>query len=113
MKKKLYRFTYTHGMSMNDHVNLFNKILAELLNLDERFEDEDKALLLLNSLLDEYDHFTTTLLHRKNNITFDAVCSALYNSDIRKKDMKDYRDTVAEALIARGHSQSHKHEKKE
>ena len=55
MKKKLYRFTYAPGMSMNDHVNSFNKILADLLNLDEKFEDEDKALLLLNSLPDEYD----------------------------------------------------------
>ncbi|KAH9805146.1 hypothetical protein KPL71_002341 [Citrus sinensis] len=108
MKNKLYRFTYTHGMSMNDHVNSFNKILADLLNLDERFEDEDKALLLLNSLPDEYDHLTTTLLHGKDSVTFDAVCSALYNSETRKKDRKDHRDTVAEALTARGRSQSRK-----
>ena len=81
MKKKLYRFTYAPGMSMNDHVNSFNKILADLLNLDEKFEDEDKALLLLNSLPDEYDHLTTTLLHGKDSITFDAVCSALYRSE--------------------------------
>ena len=65
MKKKLYRFTDTPGMSMNDHVNLFNKILAVLLNLDEQFEDEDKTLLLLNSLPNEYDHLTTALLHGK------------------------------------------------
>ncbi|KAH9679095.1 hypothetical protein KPL71_025975 [Citrus sinensis] len=108
MKKKLYRFTYTHDMSMNDHVNSFNKILADLLNLDERFEDEDKALLLLNSFLDEYDHLTTTLLHGKDSVTCDAVCSALYNSETRKKDRKDHRDIVAEALTARGRSQSRK-----
>ncbi|KAH9771353.1 Integrase catalytic domain-containing protein [Citrus sinensis] len=108
MKKKLYRFTYTHGMSMNNHVNSFNKILADLLNLDKRFEDEDKTLLLLNSLPDEYDHLTTTLLHGKDNVTFDAICSALYNSETRKKDRKDHRDTVAEALTARGRSQSRK-----
>ena len=29
MKKKLYRFMYTSGMSMNDHVNSFNKIFAK------------------------------------------------------------------------------------
>ncbi|KAH9680676.1 hypothetical protein KPL71_026642 [Citrus sinensis] len=96
MKKKLYRFTYTPSMSMNDHVNSFNKILADLLNLDEQFEDEDKALLLFNSLPDEYDHLTTTLLHGKDSVTFDAICSALYNSETRKKDRKDHRDTVVE-----------------
>ena len=32
-------------MLINDHVNSFNKILADFLNLNEKFEDEDKALL--------------------------------------------------------------------
>ncbi|KAK5773311.1 hypothetical protein PVK06_049617 [Gossypium arboreum] len=108
MKKKLYRFTYAPGMSMNDHVNSFNKILADLLNLDEKFEDEDKALLLLNSLPDEYDHLTTTLLHGKDTITFDAVYSALYRSKTRKKDKRDHRDTTAEVLTVRGRSHSSK-----
>ena len=108
MKKKLYRFTYTPGMSMNDHVNSFNKLLAYLLNLDEQFEDKDKALLLLNSIPDKYDHLTTTFLNGKDSVTFDVVCSALYNSETRKKHRKDHRDTVAKALTARGRSQSHK-----
>ncbi|KAG8485591.1 hypothetical protein CXB51_018981 [Gossypium anomalum] len=107
-KKKLYRFTYAHGMSMNDHVNSFNKILADFLNLDEKFEDEDKALLLLNSLPDEYDHLTSTLLHGKDTITFDVVCSAFYRSETRKKDKKDHRDTNAEVLTVRGRSHSSK-----
>ena len=112
MKKKLYRFTYTHGMSMNDHVNSFNKILAYLLNLDEKFEDEDKTLLLLNSFPGEYDHLTTTLLHGKDSVTFDAVCSALYNFETKKKDIKNHRDTVTEALTARDRSQIHKPRKR-
>ena len=63
IKKKLYRFTYALGMSINDHVNSFNKILVDLLNLDEKFEDEDKTLLLLNSIPNKYDHLTTTLFY--------------------------------------------------
>ena len=86
MKTKLYQFTYALGMSMNDQVNSFNKILTDLLKLDEKFEDEDNALLLLNSLPDEYDHLTTTLLYGKNNITFDVICNALYNFETKKKD---------------------------
>ena len=93
-------------MSMNDHVNLFNKILAYLLNLDEKFKDEDKVLLLLNFLPGEYIHLTTTLLYGKDNVTFDDVCSVLYNSKTTKKDRKDCKDTVAEVLTARSRSQS-------
>ena len=73
MKKKLYRFTYALGMSMNDHVNSFNKILANLLDLDKKFEDEDKALLLLNCLSNEYDHLATTLLHEKDSVYMQYV----------------------------------------
>ncbi|KAG8480173.1 hypothetical protein CXB51_024954 [Gossypium anomalum] len=108
MKKKLYRFTYAPSMSMNDHVNSFNKILADLLNLDEKYEDEDKVLFLLNSLSNEYDHLTTTLLHGKDTITFDAVCSVLYRFETRKKDKRDHRETIIEVLTVRGHSHSNK-----
>ena len=62
----------------------------------------------MNSLPNEYDHLTTTLLHGKDNVTFDVVCSALYNSEARKKDRKDHKDTIVEVLTARGHSQSRK-----
>ncbi|KAL5804932.1 hypothetical protein ACOSQ3_031732 [Xanthoceras sorbifolium] len=99
---------YAPGTSINDHINAFNKILADLLNLDEHFEDEDKASWLINSLPDKYDHLSTTLIHRKDNISFDVVCSALYNCETRKRDKKDHRDTSAEALAARGWSLSRK-----
>ena len=108
MKKKFYQFIYAPGMSINDHVNSFNKILADLLNLDGKFDNENKALLLLNSLPDEYGHFTTILIHRKESVTFDVVCNTLYNFETKKKDRKDYRDTVAKALTARGRSRSRK-----
>ena len=100
------------GMSMNDHMNSFNKILADLLNLDEKFKYEYKALLLLDSLHDKYDHLTTTLFHGKDNVTFDIICSALYNSETIKKDKKDHRDIIAEALTVRCRSQSRNLEKR-
>ena len=64
-------------MSMNDHVDLFNKIWVDLLNLDEKFKDEDKALLLLNSLSEEYDYLTTTLLHGKDSVIYAVYCITL------------------------------------
>ena len=111
-KKKIYIFIYAPDMLINDHVNSFNKILADLLNLDKTFGDKDKALSLLDSLLDEYDHLTTTLLYRKDKVIFNVVCSALYNYETRKNDRKDHSDIVTEALVARGHSRSHKPIKK-
>ena len=39
-------------MSISSHINEFNKLIVDLLNLDETFKDERKAMLLIGSLLD-------------------------------------------------------------
>lgn len=50
---------------MIEHLNDYNKILADLQNLEVEILDEDKVLLLLNSLPNAYDHLITTLLMRR------------------------------------------------
>ncbi|TXG46509.1 hypothetical protein EZV62_027989 [Acer yangbiense] len=75
LKKKLFRFQYK----------------------------KDKALLLLNSLPDTYEHLTTTLLYGKDEVKFIDVSNALVNNEYRKKDQLDHRDSTSEALtVARG-----------
>ena len=71
---------------MFEHLNDYNKILADLQNLEVEIKDKDKALLLLNSLPDTYDHLITTLLYGKNEIKFNDVSNALTNNEYRKKD---------------------------
>jgi len=87
LKKKLFRFDYKKGISMAEHLDDFNKIITDLLNLDVKIDDEDKALddfnkiitdflnldvkiddedkvlLLLNSLPESYEFLITTLTH--------------------------------------------------
>ena len=62
LKKKLFRFDYKKGISMAEHLDDFNKIITDLLNLDVTINDEDKVLLLLNSLSESYEFLVTTLL---------------------------------------------------
>lgn len=65
LKKKLFCFQYRLGVSTIEHLNDYNKILADLQNLEVEILDEDKVLLLLNSLPNAYDHLITTLLFEK------------------------------------------------
>ena len=67
-------------------MNDYNKILADLQNLEVDISSEDKALLLLNSLPDNYDHLITALLYGKDEIKFDDVSNALTNNEYRMKD---------------------------
>lgn len=63
--------------------------------LDIEINDiEDKALFLLNSILDTNDHLITTLLCGKDLIEFDDVFDALTNNEYCKKDKRANRDIV-------------------
>ncbi|KAM1047413.1 hypothetical protein ACFX2C_026771 [Malus domestica] len=102
LKKKLYRFQYKEGTKMIRHLDVFNKLITDLLNLDEDIKDEDKALILLNSLPDSYEHFVTTIMHGKETVKFEDVSNALMNYEMRHRD-KNY-DSTSEALFVRGRS---------
>ena len=112
LKKKLFCFQYQSGTTVNDHIALFNKLVADLLNLKKKLKYEDKALLLLAFFLDEYDHFATTLLHGKDKVTFDKVYNALYNTEIKKKGQKEHGYATTKAYIVKDRLQSRKPNKK-
>ena len=54
-------------MSISSHIDKFNKLIVDLLNLDGTFKDECKAMLLIDYLPDELDHLCITLIHGKEN----------------------------------------------
>ncbi|KAJ8648884.1 hypothetical protein MRB53_001907 [Persea americana] len=83
---------------MTEHLDDFNKIIVDLMNIDVKIDDEDKALLLLNSLPDSYDHFTHTLINRKTEVKYDVVSAILMNNEYRKKDKQAHKDSSSDAL---------------
>lgn len=98
---------------MYNHISDFNKLVAELINLKESFKDEDKAILLVSSLLIEYNHIVAALLHEKDKITFHKVCAASYNNEIQKSNKKEHESTlIGEAYTVIGCAQSRKPEKR-
>ena len=66
LKMRLYRFQMKRGLSIDEHINNYTKLLTDLVNVDVKIEEEDKAVLLLNSLPDEeYETFTLILINGK------------------------------------------------
>ena len=86
---------------MAEHLDDFNKIIPDLLNLDVKIDDEDKTLLL-NSLPESYEFLVTTLLHEITDIDFEDVSNALINNEMRTKKKETYQDSSSNVLIARG-----------
>ncbi|GJU65558.1 retrovirus-related pol polyprotein from transposon TNT 1-94 [Tanacetum coccineum] len=104
MKKRLFRFTYVSGTTMNDHITSFNQLVTDLMNMDEVFKDQDLALILLGSLPEEYELLETTLLNGKDDVSLSEVCVALYSKELRRKDKQISSSGDAEVLLVRGRS---------
>jgi len=45
--------------------SFFNMVISELLSIDVKIDEEDKALILPSSLSQSYDHIITTMLYSK------------------------------------------------
>ena len=52
------------GTDLSQHLNVFNQIISDLMGVDVKFENEDKVLMLFNSLSASltYENLVTTLM---------------------------------------------------
>ena len=107
---KALPFQLKRGLSIDDHMNNYMKLLVDILNVDVAIEKEDKALILLNSLSDEeYETFVLTLINGEQTLNYGDVSAALVNHGVRRKDKQSSsKSTSAEALIVKGRSFSEK-----
>ena len=79
LKQKLYDLKMAEGSYLSRHINVFNQIINDLKRIDVKFEDEDKALMLLNSLPTSfmYENLVTTLMWGKKTLDLEEITSVL------------------------------------
>ena len=100
LREHLYGFKIEESKPIDDALDEFNKLVLDLESLDFKVEDEDKAIILLNSLPKSLKHFKETLKYGRDAITFDDVQNAL---NAKVLDMKSSDKTNSgESLTARG-----------
>ena len=101
MKKEIF---------IGEYMNNYLKLLAHLANADEVIKDEDKALILLSSLLDEeYETFILTLNNGKQSLSYHHASTALMNHEVRRKNNKfSFSNTTSKTLIAQGIGSNHR-----
>ena len=66
---------------------MFNQITSDLKRIDVKFKDEDKALMLLNSLpaSSTYENLVITLMWGKETLELEEITSVLLGFNQRKK----------------------------
>ena len=65
------------GGDLVAHIQRFNQVCSEVMSLDVKIDEEDRALLLLCSLLGSYDGLITTLIYEKKILNYEEVVGVL------------------------------------
>ena len=101
LKQKLYGLKMTEGPDLRQHINIFKQIIRDMLRIDIKFEDEDKAMMLLTSLPASYEHLVTTLFYGKETLELEKVSRALLNHYHWKH--KNSAESSGEGLVVKGY----------
>ena len=77
VKMKLFMHKLQEGGSVMNHLSIFKEIVADLVSMEVKYDDEDLALLLLCSLPSSFVNFRDTILLSHNKLTLAEVYEAL------------------------------------
>ncbi|KAH9680956.1 hypothetical protein KPL71_026757 [Citrus sinensis] len=85
-KKKLYTLQMEEGSSIFDHIDVFNKIILDLEDINVKIDDEDKAMILLCSLPSSYEHLVDTLMYGRQSLSMVDVKETFSSKAASKKE---------------------------
>ncbi|KAH9781781.1 hypothetical protein KPL71_008610 [Citrus sinensis] len=112
LKKKLYTFFMKEGVLIQEHIDVFNKIILDLEGVESiKIGDEDKAFFLLSSLLKSYECFVDTMLYGKTTLTIEDVKASLCSKEIQRHS-GDLDQNPGEGLMAKAEKKKDKKKKK-
>ena len=98
LKKQLYSLRMQEGEDVAGHIQRFDRMSMDLLNIGVDLEEEDKSLLLLCSLPGSFDPLVTTLLYGKETLVYEEIISVLRSNEQRERMTK--REVFQEGLVA-------------
>ena len=92
LKKQLCGIHMKEGTTVLEHLNFFNKVISKLPAADVKIDEEDKALILLSSLPQSYDHIITTILYGNETLILEEVTPTLLFNEIRKRPNQEKQE---------------------
>nr|GEY01140.1 retrovirus-related Pol polyprotein from transposon TNT 1-94 [Tanacetum cinerariifolium] len=93
LKKKLYKYNMSPVTKLGDHIDKFNKLILNLVNIRIETEDEDQTLMLLMSLQSPYENFVETLLYGRESLIMKDVLATLNSMELKKKTKGTMEET--------------------
>ncbi|VFQ99659.1 unnamed protein product [Cuscuta campestris] len=89
--RELVNTKMKEGTSVTEHINKLNSILARLLSVGIKFDDEVQALLLLSSSPDSWSGTVTAVTGSvgPDGFTFDQIRDFVLGEDVRRKSSEE------------------------
>ena len=85
LKERLYGFKMQEDRSIANYLDDLDKIVLEMSNIGIKVDDEDKAVLVLNSLPSSYSSFKKTMKYGRKTLTLEEVQFALRSKELELK----------------------------
>ncbi|KAK9180413.1 hypothetical protein WN943_029622 [Citrus x changshan-huyou] len=109
LKRKLYTLRMDESTMVIDHINTLKTLFSQLTMLGYNIEENERAELLLQSLLDSYDQLIINLTNNNpvDSLVFDDVAASILNEQSRRKNKENKQASSQQAealLVTRGRS---------
>ena len=98
LRKKLYSLKMEEGGRIADHLEAFNMIVAQLVSVGVKMDEEEKCQILLCSLPDSWDSLVMAIGSTSVVLKSEDVVGALLGEEMRRK----VSISSKEALTVRG-----------
>ncbi|TXG74051.1 hypothetical protein EZV62_002630 [Acer yangbiense] len=85
LKQQFFGFTMDERKSIADNMYDFKKLIQDLESLSIEIEDEDQALILLNSLPKSYANFVDTLKYGRQALKLEEIEVAINSKDVENR----------------------------
>lgn len=96
LKGKPFGFKMIESKFIEENLDEFNRLVLDLENIEIQVHDEDKAIIVLNSIPKSFSVFVDTMKYAKETLVFDEIQKTLKAEEslnIIKKYSKDIGDS--------------------
>ncbi|VFQ74176.1 unnamed protein product [Cuscuta campestris] len=104
--RELVNTRMKNGTSVTEHINKLNSILARLLSVGIKFDDEVQALLLLSSLPDTWSGTNTAVTSSAgpDRFTFEKIRDLVLGEDVRRRSSGESSEESLNIVRGRGNN---------
>ncbi|KAH9734881.1 Integrase catalytic domain-containing protein [Citrus sinensis] len=99
--RKLYTLRMTESAIVTEHINTLKTLFSQLTTLGHNIEENERAELLLQRLLDSYDQLIINLMNNNpvDSLIFDDVAASVLNEESRRKNKENRQASSQQAEV--------------